>query len=109
MALVAEIVEGETRRLTFGLRADGEIFVLTGYTVADIILTGADGAPVDTSGDFGLVSATQGTVYYDPDAADFVATKSPYRVRVKVTEDSTSKVRYFPNKIPDEIKVNPLR
>jgi hypothetical protein len=109
VALVAEIVEGETRRLTFGLRADGEIFILTGYTVSDIILTGADGAPVDTSGDFGLVSASQGTVYYDPDAADFVAIKSPYRVRVKVTEDSTSKVRYFPNTVPDTIKVNPLR
>ncbi len=109
MAIVAEVVEGETRRLTFGLRSQGEVFVLTGYTVADVILTGADNIAVDTSGDFGVVSAVLGSVYYDPDSTDFVASKSPYRVRIKVTEDATSKVRYFPNRKADEITVHPVR
>lgn len=109
MAVVAKVVEGETRRLTFGLRSQGSIFVLTGYTVADIILTGADGTAVDTSSDFGIVSAAAGTVYYDPDSNDFVASKSPYRIRIKVTEDANSKVRYFPNREADTIEVYPVR
>jgi hypothetical protein len=108
MAIAAKIVEGETRRLTFGLRSNGSAFNLTSYTVSDLILTGADNVPVDTSGDFGIVSASQGSVFYDPDSADFVASKSPYRVRVKVT-DGDGKVRYFPNIAADEIVVFPLR
>lgn len=107
--LVSEVVEGETKRQIWGLRTAGEIFNLTGYTVSDVILTGADGIPVNTAGKFGTFSASVGQVYYDPASTDFVASKNPYRVRVKVTAGDAT-IRYFPNtKDPGQILVHPLR
>lgn len=93
---VATIVEGETARLTLPLLEDDEVFDGTGFTVSDLLLTGNDETEVSTSGDFGWIDASLGTVYYDPDADDFSASLSPYRIRVEVT-DGNGKVRYHPN------------
>jgi hypothetical protein len=104
---IATIVEGETERLTIPLLEDGVALNGTGFTVTGLLITGNDGTEVDTTGDFDWVSAAAGTVYYDPDAADFAARLSPYRVRVEVT--ANGKVRYYPNNGTAELKVLPLR
>ena len=103
--MITELVEGTTRRLTFTLeQPEGTAFDGTGMTVSALDIVGADNAPVDTTGDFGWVTASAGTVYYDPDAADFNAAKSPYRVRYQIT-DGSGKVQWFPSGAPDTIKV----
>ena len=104
MSVIAKIVEGETARLVLPLTEDGSALNGTGMTVSDLIITGNDGTQVTTTDDFGWVSAAAGTVYYDPDSADFVASKSPYRVRVKIA-DGNSKIRYYPNGASAEIIV----
>lgn len=108
MSVIAKITEGETARLTLPLLEDGTALNGTGFTVSDLLITGNDGTVVDTTGDFGWVTASAGTVYYDPDAVDFVTSKSPYRVRVKLL-DGSSKVRYYPNGAPAEIVVRSVR
>jgi hypothetical protein len=113
-AIVAEAVEGQTARITFQLQEVSTAGVTsnldgTGFTVSDLLLTTCDGRAVDTTSDFGWVSAAAGTVYYDPDAADFVAQFSPYRVRVKIT-DGDSKIRYYPSSVDFAlITVAPVR
>lgn len=104
MSLLTEIVEGWTGRLTFTLMTDGVAFVGTGFTITNLYITDARGRAIDTTGDFGWVSAAAGTVYYDPDAADFVAGNGPYTVRYEVT-DGASKVVFFPNGQADQILV----
>lgn len=114
MSRLTTIVEGWTGRLTFTLMSrvpgvsEASTFVGTGFTLSDLIITGKDGTEVDTTSDFGWVSAAAGTAYYDPDAADFVASKSPYAVRFKVT-DGSGKVVYFPSADADQLLVKPLR
>ena len=103
---LTEVVEGWTGRLTFTLVANGADLNGTGMTVTDMILTGSDGGLIDTASDFGWVSDAAGTVYYDPDASDFKAERSPYKVRFEVTDGAGKKV-YFSNAQPDEIKVHP--
>lgn len=93
---LATIVEGETTRLTIPLLEDGVALDGTGMTVSDVLLTGSDGQAVDTTGKFGWATQGSGLAYFDPASADFVAGKSPYHVRVKVT-DGSSKVRFYPN------------
>jgi hypothetical protein len=106
-APLTSIVEGWTQRLTFTLTSDGSAYNGTGITVSDLIITGRDGTAVDTTGDFGWVTASAGTVYYDPDAADFSASLSPYFVRVKLT-DGSGKIAYFPNGEPAQLTVRPV-
>lgn len=114
MAIVAEVVEGDTARVTIQLQEVSPAGVLsnldgTGLTCSDFILTTSDGRAVDTSSDFGWVSDAAGTVYYDPDAADFVAQFSPYRVRVQLT-DGSGKTRHYPSSdIGDQILVGAVR
>lgn len=105
---IATITEGETARLTFPLEEDGAALNGTGFTVTDLVLTASSGEAIDTVGNFGWISDAAGTVYYDPDAADFIAAKSPYRVKVKIT-DGSSKVRFYPNHIIAQIVVVPVR
>lgn len=93
---IATVVEGETARLTIPLLEDDEVFDGTGFTITDLLLTGNDDTEIPTAGDFGWIDAALGTVYYDPDPTDFVASLSPYRIRVEVT-DGNGKVRYHPN------------
>ncbi len=106
MALLTEIVEGWTSRLSFQLLEDGAAMDGTGITVSALDIVGADGTVVDTAGDFGWITAGSGTVYYDPDATDFVASKSPYSVRYQLT-DGTGKKAWHPNGKPDQIRVFP--
>jgi hypothetical protein len=108
MSLLTEVVEGWTKRLTFTLQTDGAAFNGTGMTISNLYITNARGVPIDTAGDFGWVSAAAGTVYYDPDAADFVAGDGPYTVRYEVT-DGAGKVVFFPNGQADQIQVRGKR
>lgn len=103
---MTEIVEGTTGRLSFQLKEDGANLNGTGLTVSAADLVGADGAVVDTTGDIGWITDTAGTVYYDPDAADFVAGRSPYQVRFQIT-DGAGKVIWFPSGLAETIKVYP--
>lgn len=109
MAIAHEGTETETWTITLGLRVSGAALNLSDYTVTNLYVTGSDGQPVNTSGKFGIISASQGTVYYRPASGDLVASKSPYRVRVEITETASSRTRLFPSKKPDEIIVHPLR
>lgn len=108
IVIIATLVEGETARLTLPLLEDEEAFVGTGFTVSDLLLTGNDETEVSTAGDFGWIDAAAGTVYYDPDADDFSASLSPYRIRVEIT-DGNGKVRYHPNDRSARIVVLPVR
>ena len=105
MPQIYELVEGWTSRLTFQLTDDGAAFDGTGLTVSALDLVGNDGTAVDTASDFGWATQASGIVYYDPDSADFVASKSPYKIRYQLT-DGSGKVRWYPNGKPDEIKVH---
>jgi hypothetical protein len=108
VSILTSIVEGWTGRLEFTLYVDGVAFNGTGMTLTDVLVTGKDGTEVSTAGDFDWLVAASGTVYLDPDASDFVASKSPYRVRFKIT-DGLGKVVYFPNAQTDVILVQRAR
>lgn len=110
MEKVTEIVEGWTGRLSWTLEhqlqgataataIDG-----TGLTVSALDVTGADGTVVTTTGDYGWITQASGTVYYDPDADDLLAAKSPYRLRFQLT-DGTGKVVWYPDGHAKEIRV----
>lgn len=105
MAKLTEIVEGWTARLSFQLKDDDVAISGTGLTVSALDIVGSDGVAVDTTGDYGWLVQASGTVYYDPDSADFVASKSPYRVRYQLT-DGSSKVAWYPNGAADTIIVH---
>jgi hypothetical protein len=112
--VIAEAIQGDTARIVIQLQEVSAANVTgnlngTGFTVTDLLITSNGGQPIDTSGDFGWVSAAAGTVYYDPDAGDFQAEQSPYRVRVKVT-DGDGKIRSYPSgKEFGQIVVSPER
>lgn len=103
---VKTLVQGETTRLIIPLLEDGAALNGTGFTVTAINIVGNDGTVVDTTGDFDWVTASAGTVYYDPDATDFESRLSPYQVQVVIT-DGNSKVRVYPNQRVAELKVLP--
>lgn len=107
--ILEEVVAGQTERSTWQLKETSAAGVTsnldgTGFTVTDVLLTSIDGQPVNTTGKFGWASQGNGQVYYDPAATDFHAEKSPYRVRVKLT-DGSSKIRFYPKKGTAEIIV----
>jgi len=111
MSALLDITEGWTGRLTFTLEtkatanSDAEALDGTGLYLTDVIVKGSDGTAVETSGDFGWVTQDEGTVYYDPDAADFSAALSPYSIHFEVTDGAGQKV-YFPNGKAGEIRVH---
>jgi hypothetical protein len=104
---IAERIEGETDRLVLPLLDDGAAFDATGFTITSLLITAKDGTVVNTAGDFGWDDATTSLGYYDPDAADFVAAKSPYTVRVQVT-DGAGVVRFYPSTARASIRVRPV-
>jgi hypothetical protein len=108
VAILTAIVEGWTGRLEFTLNTDGTAINGTGLTLSDCLVTAKDGTALDTTGDFGWLVQASGTVYLDADALDFLAAKSPYKVRFKVT-DGLGKVVYFPNAAADTITVHRVR
>lgn len=99
MATPPELVDGWTEVVDFQLKSDGVVVNLTGGTV-ELILKGNDGIAVDTAGNTSILDAVNGKVRYIPDAADLVATKSPYSARWKVT--LSSRISFFPNGGADE-------
>lgn len=101
---VKTLVAGETDPFTIPLEEDGAALVGTGLTVSDVLITGNDGSLVDTSAKFAWDDQTGGTVAYSPAATDFDAAKSPYRIRVKLT-DGNGKTRFYPNTGRAEIVV----
>jgi hypothetical protein len=108
-----DIVEGRTKRLKLTLLADGAGIERDGIEVSNCYITGNDGTEVDTVGKFGWDADTDdpGDVYYAPAAGDFVAAKSPYRLRFELT-DELGEVLPLPE-YPDGdaylIRVSPLR
>jgi hypothetical protein len=104
MPPIRKLVEGWTGRITLDCIKNGAALDGTGLTVTAIDLVGSDGTVVDTSGDFGWETQASGVAYYDPDPSDFVASKSPYKVRVQVT-DGGGKVVWFPDGEPEQIAV----
>jgi len=106
---IKELVEGTTERQKFYLTdktVAGVVVAVdgSGLTVADLLLTSIDGTPVNTSGKIGWDSASDGVAYFDPDATDLAAQKSPYRIRFKLT-DVSSKIRFYPSHGTAEVKV----
>lgn len=99
------VVEGDTARIPFQLYdSDGVALNGTGLDVIDLVIIGNDGTVVDTAGDFGWSDQAAGIIYYDPDAADWDATKSPYRVRAKL-RDGSLKTRHYPQGAASEMVV----
>lgn len=93
--MTLDLVEGWTERITYQLTADGATQVLSGMTVALDIFDRRN-VQVAVTGASGIVDAATGKVYFDPNPADLVSSKSPYYVRWKVT-DGSGKVAFFPN------------
>ena len=110
MTPVVSIVEGWTGALPFELRADDVAVNLTGMTVS-IVLRDSDGMLIkDSTAGVTVTSATGGQITYAPATSSgdlFVATRTPYRLRFRVT-DAGAKTVYFPNDEYDLIEVNPL-
>ena len=104
MIIIREIVEGETDPFILPLEEDGVALVGTGLTVTDLMITGREGTAVTTATKFAWAVQASGTITFSPAAADFVAAKSPYKVRVKLT-DGNGKIRFYPNGEPAGIKV----
>lgn len=103
MTTLIELCESWTGPVDVQLKADGVPQDLTGTSV-EIILRRADRSLVSTTGDVSILSATDGTVRYLPDATDFVARRGPYTVRYKVTDAFLRNV-FFPSGDPVLIQV----
>jgi hypothetical protein len=101
---LTEIVEGWTGALPFTLNADGDPVDLTGLTVYVVLRDNRYNLVKDSTSGITLTSSTAGQVTYGPSSSDFVASKSPYRIRFRV-KDALQKVVYFPNAEEDLITV----
>ena len=102
---LTEVVEGWTGALPFTLNADGSPVNLTGLTVS-IVLKDAAGTVINnTTSGVSVTSATGGEVSYAPTSTDFIAAKTPYKIRFRVV-DGANKTVYFPNEDEDLIVVN---
>jgi hypothetical protein len=98
-----DVIEAWTGPVDYQLRVNGAPLDLSGMTV-ELILRRADRSIVSSTGDVSILSATDGTVRYLPDANDFVARRGPYLARFKVT-DALSRVVFFPNAEAEVITV----
>lgn len=106
---LCEVVEGWTDPLPFTLQADGVAIDLTGLTVS-IHLKDNQGTVV-ASGTSGITvtASTAGQVSYAaPSTSTFVAARTPYKIRFRVADATTTLFVYFPNVDEDLIKVNVL-
>lgn len=103
-----KIVAGWTAELgPFTLRANGEPLDLTGMVVALKLRSTASSSYVDTIGDVRVDPdqvANPGHVYFQPDAEDFDANKSPYWARFEITDGQGGKA-YVPSEEPSKIVV----
>jgi len=96
MTIIRDIVEGETDPFTLPLEEDGVALNGTGFSLTDLLITGSEGTAVDTAGKFVWAVQASGTITVSPAVGDFDALKSPYKVRVLLT-DGNGKTRYYPN------------
>ena len=102
---LTDVVEGWTGALPFQLLADGSPVDLTGLTVS-LWMKDCDGTQIHSStANVTVTDSTDGDVSFSPSSSQFVAAKSPYKLRFKVV-DALSKVVYFPNREEDVIEVN---
>jgi hypothetical protein len=73
-----------------------------------IVLKDGRGATVkDSTAGVSVTGTTSGAVEYAPSSSDFVAIKSPYKIRFRV-KDAALKVVYHPNTNEDLITVHPI-
>jgi len=98
--MVIEVVEGWSGPIDLQLKADGTAVNLTGATV-ELLLRGADGQLVGSSGNVTIIGSTDGRIRYLPDVGDLVARRSPYRARLKVT-DTATRIVFFPSGESDQ-------
>ena len=89
------LVEGWTGRIRYQLVADGAATSLTGATIV-LYAWDRGNSALTLLGTVGVETASEGRIYFDPNAADLTALRSPITVRVKVT-DSGGKVTFYPN------------
>lgn len=90
-----EWVQGATGDIDIFLLADGVAPAVPISGTPALVVQGADGTVVDTSGKVTTVDATAWKVRYNPGAADLLAAASPYQMRWMYT--SGGKVFPFPN------------
>lgn len=104
------IVEGWTGALPFTCLADGSPVDLTGLTLNIIVKNQAGTIVKQSSSGITVTASTAGQWEYSPSSSSgdlFLASQTPYRVRLKVT-DAQSKSVYFPNDEESLIEVNPI-
>lgn len=108
MTPLMEIVEGWTAALPFTLDADDVPIDLTGMTVQIVLRDNRGNTIKDTSSGITVTGTTSGQLEYAPSSVDFLAAKSPYRVRFRVT-DALSKRAYWPSAVEEDlIAVGPV-
>lgn len=106
-----EVVEGWNSALDFTLQylAYGSTGYqpvnLTGMTVSVVLKDGRGRVVKDSTAGVSVTGSTSGQVSYTPSTGDFLAARTPYRIRFRVT-DALSAVVYHPNTDEDLIKVN---
>lgn len=83
---MTRIVEGWTEPLSYTLQADGAVIDLTNRTVS-IYLYDASGIRTTPAGAVTVVDAVHGKISFTPADGDLLASRSPYRVRFKVSPD----------------------
>lgn len=103
---LTEIVEGWTDALPFVLKADAVAVDLTGLTVACYIKDNQGTFVRSGTTGVSVTDSTAGAVSYTPQStSEFLAARTPYRIRFQVTS-VTTEIAYFPNIDEDLIKVN---
>ncbi len=94
-----QLVEGWTDPITQQLLSDSTPVNLSGCTV-ELLLYDCNNRAISHGGSATVLDATTGKVKFEAAASDFVASKSPLKVRWKVT-DGADEVSYFPNASAD--------
>lgn len=92
--VIRDFVEGWTDPIDVQLRRDQAAFDATGSTIAVVAIDG-NGTSVTLTGTVDWIDVTVGTVRYTPAAGDLLASRSPLKVRFKVTSGSGA-VSYHP-------------
>ena len=109
MSVLTEIVEGWSGALPFTLNADGTPVDLTGMTVHIVLRSSTGYTPIkDTTAGIVVSTSETGRVSYAPATSSgnlFLASKTPYSVRFRVT-DALTRIVYFPNGDDAILKVN---
>jgi len=98
------IVEGWTGNLDYRLKDDDTAADLTGDTVVAMAID-KKRQTVTLTGDLVVLSATDGTVRFNPDTGDFSADLSPYQLRFRRT--TAGGVVFYPNEEAIMLEVRP--